>query len=36
MALHEERMTDHELGRIMNHNLAEYHVPANADVRRSR
>ncbi len=32
MALHEEAMTDHRLGRIMNHNFAEYHVPANADV----
>ena len=32
MALHEETMADHHLGRFMNHNLAEYHVPANADV----
>jgi xanthine dehydrogenase YagR molybdenum-binding subunit len=32
MALHEEAMTDHALGRIVNHNLAEYHVPAHADV----
>lgn len=32
MALHEEAMTDHRLGKIMNHNLAEYHVPAHADV----
>jgi xanthine dehydrogenase YagR molybdenum-binding subunit len=32
MALHEESMTDHRLGRLMNHNLAEYHVPANADI----
>ncbi|PTM39567.1 xanthine dehydrogenase family protein molybdopterin-binding subunit [Bosea sp. 124] len=32
MALHEETLTDHALGRIMNHSLAEYHVPANADV----
>lgn len=32
MALYEESMTDHALGRIMNRNLAEYHVPANADV----
>jgi xanthine dehydrogenase YagR molybdenum-binding subunit len=32
MALHEEAMTDHGLGRIMNHNFAEYHVPANADI----
>jgi xanthine dehydrogenase YagR molybdenum-binding subunit len=32
MALHEESMLDHTLGRFMNRNLAEYHVPANADV----
>jgi xanthine dehydrogenase YagR molybdenum-binding subunit len=32
MALHEETFMDHALGRFMNHNLAEYHVPANADV----
>ena len=32
MALTEEALTDHKLGRIMNHNLAEYHVPVNADV----
>jgi xanthine dehydrogenase YagR molybdenum-binding subunit len=32
MALHEESMLDHRLGRFMNHNFAEYHVPANADV----
>lgn len=32
MALHEEAMTDHRLGKIMNHSLAEYHVPAHADV----
>ena len=25
-------MLDHRLGRFMNHNLAEYHVPVNADV----
>jgi xanthine dehydrogenase YagR molybdenum-binding subunit len=31
-ALHEEALTDHRLGRLMNHNFAEYHVPANADV----
>jgi xanthine dehydrogenase YagR molybdenum-binding subunit len=31
-ALHEETMTDHALGRYMNHDLAEYHVPANADI----
>ena len=32
MALHEEGMTDHRLGRVMNHSLAEYHVPVNADI----
>jgi xanthine dehydrogenase YagR molybdenum-binding subunit len=31
-ALHEEAITDHRSGRIMNANLAEYHVPVNADV----
>lgn len=25
-------MTDHRLGKIMNHNLAEYHIPAHADI----
>jgi xanthine dehydrogenase YagR molybdenum-binding subunit len=32
MALHEETTTDHRFGRFMNHSLAEYHVPVNADV----
>ncbi len=32
MALEEETLTDHALGRFMNHNLAEYHVPVNADI----
>jgi xanthine dehydrogenase YagR molybdenum-binding subunit len=32
MALYEEAMTDHRLGKIMNHNLAEYHFPAHADI----
>jgi len=32
MALHEHAQFDHTLGRIMNHNLAEYHVPVNRDV----
>jgi len=32
MALHEETLFDHEFGRIMNANIAEYHVPVNADV----
>ena len=34
MALHEETFVDHRLGRFMNHNFAEYHVPANADIDR--
>jgi xanthine dehydrogenase YagR molybdenum-binding subunit len=33
MALEEESVIDHAFGRFMNHNLAEYHVPVNADVR---
>ena len=33
MALQEETMPDHNLGRFMNHNYAEYHIPVNADVR---
>ncbi len=32
MALHEETVTDHRFGRFMTHNLADYHVPVNADV----
>jgi len=32
MALHEETKIDHRFGRFMNANLAEYHVPANADI----
>ena len=32
MAMHEETLIDHQLGRIMNHSLSEYHVPANADI----
>jgi xanthine dehydrogenase YagR molybdenum-binding subunit len=32
MALEEETLADHRIGRWMNHNLAEYHVPVNADV----
>ena len=31
-ALHEETLADHALGRFMNHNLSEYHVPVNADI----
>ncbi|MDB6088504.1 MAG: aldehyde oxidase [Gammaproteobacteria bacterium] len=33
MALHEETATDHRLGRVMNHNFAEYHIPAHADIQ---
>lgn len=32
MALHEETLCDHTLGRLVNHSFAEYHVPVNADV----
>ncbi|MBP2315378.1 xanthine dehydrogenase family protein molybdopterin-binding subunit [Azospirillum soli] len=32
MALEEETFTDHTLGRYMNHDIAEYHIPVNADV----
>jgi xanthine dehydrogenase YagR molybdenum-binding subunit len=31
-ALHEESIVDQNYGRFMNHNLAEYHVPVNADI----
>jgi xanthine dehydrogenase YagR molybdenum-binding subunit len=33
MALHEETLIDHKFGRIVNANIAEYHVPVNADVQ---
>jgi xanthine dehydrogenase YagR molybdenum-binding subunit len=33
MALHEEALTDHKYGRVMNADIAEYHVPVNADIR---
>jgi xanthine dehydrogenase YagR molybdenum-binding subunit len=33
MALHEETVIDHRFGRIMNANIAEYHVPVHADVQ---
>ena len=33
MALHEETLVDHTFGRVMNANIAEYHVPVNADVQ---
>jgi xanthine dehydrogenase YagR molybdenum-binding subunit len=32
MALHEHGQFDHTLGRQMNHNFSEYHVPVNADI----
>lgn len=32
MALEKESMADHGLGRFMNHSLADYHIPVNADV----
>jgi xanthine dehydrogenase YagR molybdenum-binding subunit len=32
MALHEETAMDHRFGRIMNPNIAEYHIPVNADI----
>jgi len=32
MALHEEGLFDHRTGRLMNHNLADYHIPAHADI----
>jgi xanthine dehydrogenase YagR molybdenum-binding subunit len=32
MSLHEETLFDHKFGRIMNADIAEYHVPVNADV----
>jgi xanthine dehydrogenase YagR molybdenum-binding subunit len=32
MALHEETLIGHKLGRIMNADIAEYHVPVNSDV----
>ena len=31
-ALEEQSVIDQAFGRFMNHNLAEYHVPVNADV----
>ncbi len=33
MALHEQALMDQRLGRWVNNNLAEYHVPVNADIR---
>ncbi|WP_158747154.1 xanthine dehydrogenase family protein molybdopterin-binding subunit [Acidisphaera sp. L21] len=33
MALHEEALDDSKIGRFMNHNFAEYHIPVNADIQ---
>jgi xanthine dehydrogenase YagR molybdenum-binding subunit len=33
LALHEESHLDNKYGRYVNANLAEYHVPVNADIR---
>jgi xanthine dehydrogenase YagR molybdenum-binding subunit len=32
MALQEETLIDHRFGRVVNANIAEYHVPVNADI----
>lgn len=34
MALQEDSVMDHHVGRFMNHNLSEYHVPVNADINQ--
>jgi xanthine dehydrogenase YagR molybdenum-binding subunit len=33
MALQEHSVMDHHSGKFINHNLAEYHVPVNADIK---
>jgi xanthine dehydrogenase YagR molybdenum-binding subunit len=33
VALHEETLIDHRFGRVMNANIAEYHIPVNADIQ---
>jgi xanthine dehydrogenase YagR molybdenum-binding subunit len=33
MALEEESVLDHQFGKFINHDLAEYHVPVNKDVQ---
>ena len=33
-ALHEETIMDHRMGRFVNHNFADYHVPSNADIEQ--
>jgi xanthine dehydrogenase YagR molybdenum-binding subunit len=32
MALHEQSVMDHAIGQVVNHDLAEYHIPVNADI----
>jgi xanthine dehydrogenase YagR molybdenum-binding subunit len=32
MALHEHSVMDHSLGLVVNHDLAEYHIPSHADI----
>ena len=32
MALHEHAMLDPQFGHVVNHDLAEYHYPVNADI----
>jgi xanthine dehydrogenase YagR molybdenum-binding subunit len=32
MALEEDSVLDHAVGRFMTHNLADYHIPVHADV----
>jgi len=32
MALHEHSVMDHSIGQVVNHDLAEYHIPVNADI----
>ncbi len=32
MALHEQSVVDPRFGHVVNHDFAEYHIPANADV----
>jgi xanthine dehydrogenase YagR molybdenum-binding subunit len=32
MALHEHSVVDHSLGLVVNHDLAEYHIPSHADI----
>jgi xanthine dehydrogenase YagR molybdenum-binding subunit len=32
MALHEQSVTDHHLGHVVTHDLADYHIPSHADI----